>query len=54
MAAHYPNNGPATQGGDRPRWCGWGDRFCCAALAAAALAGFALLVWYVRQMPALH
>ena len=54
MAVHYPNTGPATQGSDRPRLRDWGDRLCCAALVAAALAGFALLAWYVWQMPALH
>ena len=30
-----------------------GDRVCCLALATAAIAGVAVLAWYVWRMPSL-
>jgi len=31
----------------------WGDRLCCAVLAAAALGAAASFGWYVWQMPSM-
>ena len=45
--SHPPRAGRSTRSD-------WGDRLCCAAIVVAALAGAAVLAWYVWQMPSLR
>jgi hypothetical protein len=52
IAAHRPVHDDKAQP-ESARLRDLGDRVCCALTALAAVSAFALLAWYVWQMPAI-